>query len=243
MKKTLIIFLLLILSTGCASKKEPFDATAKFQEAEIYMKDMSFEKARKAYQEIQEKAPDKSYDPALMLRIADTYYGEEKYEEALVEYQAFLNYHPVHKDAPYAQYQIGMCNYEQFTTIDRDPEPVHTAIREFENLLQKFPNNPYEEQAKKYIAICRDRSAEYELYVARFYYKKDSYKAAAGRCEYILKKYPGIAAEKDALYLAGQSYVELGDREQALRSFDMLVKKYPAMAGAVAPYLHKLQPK
>ena len=88
------------------------------------MKSGDFEEARKEYQLIQEKSPEKAYDAVLMLRIADTYFGEKKYSEAQVEYQAFLNYHPVHKDAAYAQYQIAMCSYRELTSIDRDPCPT-----------------------------------------------------------------------------------------------------------------------
>jgi outer membrane protein assembly factor BamD len=116
-----------------------------------------------------------------MLRIADTYFGEEKYDEARVEYQAFLNYHPVNKDAAYAQFQVAMCSYSQLTTIDRDPEPVHTAVKEFEILKTRYPKSAYEEQATRYLALCRDRLAAYELYVGRFYHKKGSYPAAAAR--------------------------------------------------------------
>ncbi len=152
-----------------ASKPPPYDAVAVFKEAEENMRNEAYEKARKGYQQMQEKSPDKSYDAVLMLRIADTYYGDEKYSEALVEYQAFLNYHPVHKDAAYAQYQIAMCSYKELLTIDRDPAPAHAVIREMRKLLDKYPKSGYEEQARKYISICTDWIAEYELYVAHFY--------------------------------------------------------------------------
>jgi len=125
-----------------------------------------------------------------MLRIADTYYGEEKYAEAQVEYRAFINFHPVHRDASYAQYQVGMCSYQEITTIDRDPALTRTALKEFQALLTKYPGSPYEEEATKYITICRDKLAEYELYVGRFYHKKGSYLAAVGRLEKLLKDYP-----------------------------------------------------
>jgi len=239
MKKILIIMLFALLA-GCTPKEPPFDAVAVFREAEENMRAESFEKARKGYQQIQEKSPDKSYNADLMLRIADTYYGEEKYSEAQVEYQAFLNYHPVHKDAAYAQYQIAMCYYNELTTIDRDPAPSHAVIREMRKLLDKYPRSGYEEQARKYIAICTDRIAEYELYVAHFYYKKGSYKAAAGRCEALLKNYPGSHAEKDALYYAGLSYLERGERDLARAKFETLVEKYPAMKNTAMPYIQKL---
>jgi outer membrane protein assembly factor BamD len=232
--------LLLVLFAGCAAKEPPFDAAAVFKEAEESMRTEAFEKARKGYQQIQEKSPDKSYDADLMLRIADTYFGEEKYSEAQVEYQAFLNYHPVHKDAAYAQYQIAMCSYKDLTTIDRDPAPAHTVIKEMRRLLEKYPKSGYEEQAKKYIAICTDWIAEYELYVARFYYKKGSYQAAKGRCETLLKNYPGSRSEKDALYYAGLSYRELGENDLARARFETLAQKYPAMKKTALSYIEKL---
>ncbi len=233
--------LLVIVLAGCAEKKGVFDAAAVFKEAEGNMHKGSFEKARKGYQEIQEKSPDKSYDAALMLRVADTYYGEEKYEEALVEYQAFLNYHPVNKDAAYAQYQVAMCSFNQFTTVDRDPSSTRTALKEFQKLLQKYPKSIYEEDARGKISICLDRSAEYELYVGQFYYKKGAYQSAIGRFEKLLKEYPGSSAEKDALYYAGLSYADRGDREQALTALNTLVKKYPSMQRNVGPLMARLQ--
>ncbi len=238
MKKILTICLLMILA-GCA-KEPPFDAVRVFKEAEESMRTEAFEKARKGYQQIQEKSPDKSYDADLMLRIADTYFGEEKYSEAQVEYQAFLNYHPVHKDAPYAQYQIAMCSYKELTTIDRDPAPARAVVKEMRKLLEKYPKSGYEEQARKYIAICTDWLAEYEFYVAHFYYKKGSYKAAAGRCEGLLKSYPDSRSEKDALYYAGLSYKELGDKDLARARFETLAQKYPAMKKTALSFIDTL---
>jgi outer membrane protein assembly factor BamD len=240
MKKILYIVIVSLLA-GCASKPPPpYDAVVVFKEAEENMQKEAYEKARKGYQQMQEKSPDKSYDAVLMLRIADSYYGDEQYSEALVEYQAFLNYHPVHKDAAYAQYQVAMCSYKELLTIDRDPTPAHAVIREMRKLLDKYPKSGYEEQARKYIAICTDWIAEYELYIARFYHKKGSYKAAAARCEKLLHDYPGSPSEKEALYYAGLSYMELGERDLARAKFETLAQKYPAMKETALSHIHKL---
>jgi len=238
----IITILLLALLAACA-KEPPFDPVEKFKDAEDKMQRFKYEDARKAYQEIQEKAPDRSYDADIMLRIADTYYGEEKYAEALVEYQAFLNFHPVHRDASYAQYQVAMCSYNDLTTIDRDPSVTRTALKEFQALLTKYAGSPYDEEAKKYVVICRERLAEYELYVGRFYYKKGAYRAAIGRLEKLLKDYPGLPAEKEALYLLGLSHSELGEREKAIVTFETLAAKYPDMAKEAHGLIEKLRPK
>jgi outer membrane protein assembly factor BamD len=239
MKKSLPVLLLFVLLSGCAEKNEVFDAAAAFSTAEQSMQKGDYGKARKAYQEIQEKAPEKSYDPAVMLRIADTYFGEEKYEEAFVEYQAFLNYHPANKGAPYAQFQLALCSYNQLSTIDRDPELTRAALREFQTLLRKYPGSSYEEQAKEYIAVCLDRLAQYEFYVARFYQKKGAYRAAIGRFEKLLAEYPGASVEKDALFDIGASYLNVGDRDQAKAKLDMLARKYPSMAEKAASLMER----
>ncbi len=240
MKKIFSILFLVVLA-GCAGKEPPFDPVKAFRDAEEDMRKENFEKARKNYQAIEEKSPDKSYDAVLMLRVADTYYGEQKYSEALVEYQAFLNYHPAHRDAAYAQYQIAMCSYNELNTIDRDPAPAYAVVKEMRKLLEKYPKSGYEDEAKKYIAICRDWIADYELYVARFYYKKDSYKAAITRCEKLLRDYPGSKAEKEALYYAGLSYTELGEKDKARARFETLAQKYPAMKKTAMAHIEKLQ--
>lgn len=241
MKKTLLILSLLAFISGCAGKEPPFDAVAVFKKAEEDMRKEAFDTARKGYQDIQEKSPDKSYDAVLMLRIADTYYGEEKYGEAQVEYRAFLNYHPVNKEAAYAQYQVALCSYNELTTVDRDPAPAHAVIKELRTLLDKYPQSGYEELARKYVSICTDWIAEYELYVARFYHKKGAYRAAASRCEKLLADYPGSSSEKDALFYAGLSYSELGERDLARARFETLAIKYPAMKEEAASLLKKAQ--
>jgi outer membrane protein assembly factor BamD len=156
-----------------------------------------------------------------------------------VEYQNFLNYHPANKEAPYAQYQLALCSYNQMSTIDRDPEMTRAALREFQALLKKYPGSNFEEQAGNYIAICLDRLAQYEFYVARFYGKKGSTRAAIGRLEKLLADYPGSSVEKDALFEAGAAYLKAGERDKARAMLETLGRKYPSMAEEAASLMEK----
>jgi outer membrane protein assembly factor BamD len=239
MKKLFFILFFALLS-GCASTNAPFDPVTVFEDAEKSMREENYEEARKKYQELQEKSPDKSFDAVIMLRIADTFYGEEKYEEALVEYQNFLNYHPVNKDAVYAQFQVAMCSFQQLSTIDRDPETTRTALREFQKLIEKYPKSVYHEKAEKNIVMCKDRLAEYELYVGKFYFRKRAYTSALGRLDVLLRDFPGSSSEKEAIYYKGLAHFELGERPQARSALETLVRKYPSMTGEVMPLLDKL---
>jgi TolA-binding protein len=62
-----------------------------------------------------------------------------------------------------------------------------------------------------------------------------------GRCEKLLRDYPGSSAEKDALYYAGLAYRELGEKGRARAAFETLSRKYPAMKETALALIHKLE--
>ena len=49
--------------------------------------------------------------------------------------------------------------------------------------------------------------------MGRFYHKKKAYQSAVDRLEKLLQDYPGSSAEKEALYYAGLSHMELGQKK------------------------------
>jgi TolA-binding protein len=55
-----------------------------------------------------------------------------------------------------------------------------------------------------------------------------------------LKNYPGSRAERDGLYYAGLSYLELGEKDLARARFETLAEKYPAMKKTAMSYIQKL---
>src|SRR3990172_9495949 len=146
MKKTLIT-LLLVLLAACGSKEVPFDPVVRFNEAEELMRKESFEKARAAYQEIQEKAPDKSYNADIMLRVADTYFGQEKFEEALKEFEKLLRKYPRSVYEEEAGKSAAICR-EQLAAYELYVERFYykkgsykASIGRAEKLLKEFPES------------------------------------------------------------------------------------------------------
>jgi outer membrane protein assembly factor BamD len=56
----------------------------------------------------------------------------------------------------------------------------------------------------------RNRLAEYEVNVARYYVKRGAYLAAAQRAQNVIEQYDGAPAEKSALDVLRVSYQRLG---------------------------------
>lgn len=170
---------------------------------------------------------EKNYDPNVIIKRAEAFFDKENYPEAIIEYQHFLDLHRVHTLASYAQFKLGESHYKMATTVDRDLEPVRKAIEAFEKLRKEFPGSRYEQEAVERTRACHDLLAQHAFFVGEFYYRRESYLAAAYRFEGILKNYPDMAVVPDAMYYLALSYNELGADEWAREKLIVLAEKYP----------------
>jgi outer membrane protein assembly factor BamD len=228
-----VILIALSVFAGCAffkeAIKEPeFDPEKSFEEANELMEDGFHEKARELLEDIMVKDPSRKYSTLARIRIGDTYFEEELYDEAIVEYESFLDLHPYHKYAPYAQYKVAMSYFNRIRTVDVSYSWAKWALREFRKLQERYPRNPYMDSVDGRIRTCNRILAEYEFYVGDFYFKKGAYNAAAERFGGLIRTYPDSKKESEALYYLGLSYMNIGDKEKAIFYLGSLVDKFPA---------------
>lgn len=171
---------------------------------------------------------EKNYDPNVIMKRAEAFFDKEEYAEALVEYQHFLDLHRGHTLAPYAQFKIGMSFFKMSKSIDRDPAPLTKAQDAFEKLMKEYPGSKYQAEAIEKIKACNDLLAQSYYFVGQFYYRRESYLAAAYRFESIVKKFPEMEVAPDALYYLALSYSELGANDWAHDKLVQLAQQYPA---------------
>ena len=112
-------------------------------------------------------------------------------------------------------------------TVDRDPEPMQKAITALEKMRRDYPGNRYEQRAQQKIQECHEWLAQTYLLVGQFYYRRESYLAAAHRFEQIVKVYPDKPSAPEALYYLALSYHHLGADEWAHQELVLLAQKYP----------------
>ncbi len=162
-----------------------------------------YEKAFKKFEEIRDRYPFSEFSLLAELKMADCKYYLQDYEEAADLYQAFEDDHPTNEAIPYVMFQIGMAHFRTIDTIDRDTTGATEAIEAFSRLLRAYPDSPYTEEAQARITAARNFLAGHELYVANFYLKREEYKQAAGRLQYILDNYSDtVVAEQSRELLA-----------------------------------------
>ncbi len=235
-KHTYCLYLLIFfIVSACSTDKAglngapPFDPEASFRQANDLIKERDYEDAREMLETIKAKDASRKYAVLAGLRIADTYFEEGLYEEATVEYESFLNIHPYHKHAPYAQYKLAMCYFKRIKTVDVSYSWAQRALHEFKRLRQHYPRNPYMDIIDNKIKTCKNILAEHEFYVGKFYFDKGSYEAALNRFSAMLGNYPDSKKESDALYYLALSYKHLGQKGMAMNTLTELIDKYPSI--------------
>jgi outer membrane protein assembly factor BamD len=224
-----VLFAIASLSWGCAlfREKKELNAEQNYNLGLEQFQDEDYSDAIPYFQKILENYPFSIYAIQAELKIAESYFYDEKYVEALVHLQGFEELHPTNDQIPYVIWMKASSYYEQFSSIDRDVSALENARRELEELQQRFPASPYTEKAAPLLAKVLHGLARHDFYVARFYYRDAEFQAALFRLYGILDAYQGQDVTDRTIYYIGKCHYFLQDQEEALKAFQTLLRLYP----------------
>ncbi len=154
-------------------------------------------------------------------------YEGAKYDDAITASKRYLQRHPASKDAAYAQYLMAMSQYKQIPDVTRDQERSERALVALQELVQKYPNSEYTNDAKSKIQITRDQLAAKEMEVGRFYLEKRSFPAAINRFRDVISKYQTTRHTEEALERLVEAYMALGITAEAQNAAAVLGHNFP----------------
>jgi outer membrane protein assembly factor BamD len=230
--KSIIIFssLLTLLFSSCSSneKKESETAEAAFAKAKEYEKDESYLQAIDKYNEVKNKFPYSNLAVQAELAIADIRFKEESWPEAQAMYQLFKELHPKHPNIPFVTHRLGLSYFNQLpTTIDRDLGVATQAITTFDEVIARFPNSEYIQEAREKKLSAQKMLAEKEIYIADFYFKKGQWLSALGRYEGVLAKHSGYGFDEKALARSVICSQKSKDEKKAKTLLEKLKTSFP----------------
>ncbi|MEK7285852.1 MAG: outer membrane protein assembly factor BamD [Nitrospirota bacterium] len=165
--------------------------------------------------EYADNTTDTIYDPLLLLKRGEAFRVKEDYPRAATEYARFLELHPTHRMASFAQYFLAESYAQQVDTTDRDPESARHALYAFHQVVTKYPDSVYAKDAEKKIAGLMVHEMEYQFRIGYFYYKKKAYPAAIARFENLIREAAHGEITEKTLYYLSLSHHQSGNREQA----------------------------
>jgi outer membrane protein assembly factor BamD len=212
----LMIVGLVFLLSGCSlltgffpKKQSSSTPEGSYNNAMLLLNKKKYEEAAKEFRAFKEQYPLSELTTTVEMRLADSLFFDKKYLEAFFQYEEFKKLHPIHQEIPYATYQMAMCHFKQILSVDRDQAQTHKSIELFRVVAENYPQSPYAEQARGKIAICQRQLADHEFYIGNFYLKKKKYRAALGRFEGILQKYPNSGLETKLQQLISKCRTEI----------------------------------
>ena len=130
---------------------------------------------------------------------ASAYYKDQKYDDAILSLDRFIKYPPGNQDTPYAYYLKALCYYEQIVTVDKDQSNTAKAKEAFEQVINRFPDSEYAQDAKLKIDLTNDHLAGKEMEVGRYYLKQKNYLSALNRFSVVVNEYQTTSHIEEAL--------------------------------------------
>ena len=179
------------------------------------------------FDEVERQHPYSEWARRAQLMSAFSYYVARDYTSAIRAAQRFLSIHPGNKDAPYAQYLIALCYYEQISDVQRDQAITLQAKQALTEVIRRYPSSGYAADAQLKLDLVNDQLAGKEMTIGRFYQKSGRWLASTLRFREVVDEYQTTSHTAEALYRLTESYLAIGLPEEAKKSAAVLGANYP----------------
>ena len=183
--------------------------------------------ASKKFNAIDRQHPYSEYGRKALVMGAFSDYRQGKYEEAINSGKRYVQLYPTDPDAAYAQYIVGLSYFRQIRDVTQDQKESRRAIEAMEEVVQRWPDSQYVEDAKAKIRFARDQLAGKEMQVGRYYLERREYIAGIKRFRYVVEHYSNTRHVEEALARLTESYYAMGLTSEAQTAAAVLGHNYP----------------
>lgn len=220
----LAVVLSAVAVSGCKSRGADFDMKGSperiHQEATRDLANGNFPAAIQKLELLEARFPFSEPARQAQLDLIYAYYKNREAESAIDQADQFIRENPTHPRVDYAYYIKGLVYFEsganalerlfRADVTQRPPQEARKSFQAFQTLVQQYPKSPYAADARQRMVYLRNRLADYEVHVARYYMKRGAYVGALNRARGLIETYDGAPAVLEALDIGAQAYRRLG---------------------------------
>ena len=238
-----VFLLAAIVLAGCGAFKGDVDKTAGwsaerlYKEAHSEVTDRNWKEARTHLEALESRYPFGGYAQQALIELAYVNWRDDEPEQALAAIDRFQQQYPNHEGTDYMLYLKGLITFTPpsaaFTKItrqdpsERDPKGLRESYEAFNELIKRYPDSRYTDDAKKRVAWLVNTLADNEVHVAQYYYERHAYLAAVNRAQTVITDFQGVPAAEKALYIMYMSYDKLNMPELRDDAKRVLDKNFP----------------
>ena len=179
--------------------------------------------AAKKFNEAELLYPQSDWAPKSALMAAYSYYSQSYYKETIFEIERYLKTYPNHKNIDYAHFLLAMCYYETVVDEKRDLEPLLKAKKQFEFIMNNFPNTDFSMDSKYKLDLIYDKLAGKEMFIGNHYIKKGKWIPAINRFKNVVENYSTTVYVEEALHRLVEIHYKIGLTQES--------KKYAKLLG------------
>jgi outer membrane protein assembly factor BamD len=228
-----LVFQLAACTTTPKDEAPISNAERLYKEAKEDIDSGSYERGIKALERIEGLAAGTLLAQQALLDLAYANWRSGERAAGLTAIERFIKLNPSSPALDYALYLRGVINFNDNLGLlgsvfnqelsERDQRAARDAFQAFKQLSDQFPLSRYTPDAKLRMAFIVNSLATYETHVARYYYRRGAYVAAASRAQGAVTEYQAAPAAEEALFIMMQSYDKLelpalrDDAERVLR--------------------------
>jgi len=213
----------LLATAGCRTHRDKnlnkSSPEVLYKKAHQSLNSYDFQTAIKTYESLTARFPFTDQARQARLDLIYAYYRAGEGESATDAAETFIRENPTHPRVDYAWYIKGLVDFERTPNAmehlfrvdltQRPPSTARKAFSAFRTVVEQYPKSEYAHDALQRMIYLRNRLASYEVHVARYYYKRGAYVAAAQRAKGCVDNFDGAPAVQEALQLMIQSYDRL----------------------------------
>ncbi len=216
----LLLLSVLLTTSGCGIIDYFFLPVPEDTAQELYeigaeaMKEKDYYTAIHYFSTLKDRYPFSPYTPQAELSLADAYFLNTDYMEAMEAYQEFEAMHPRHQEMPYVLLQIGVSAYNSFQSIDKPQDQIGEGLQYLYRLRESYPGTEQAQIAEEYILKLRRILAEREIFVADFYWRAERYGPAWKRYQFVTDNFSDLEDLNEYAMRKGQlSYLRYQKQE------------------------------
>jgi TolA-binding protein len=165
-----------------------------------------YDHSAELFVEFIKKYPDDDKIKDVKLRLADCYYGSKNYSAASKIYKELFSTGKTDLNDPFTYFQYAQSLFKG--------GEANSAIAEFGNLQQKYPESPY---------------ADKSLYLIGWInFQQNNYIDAITKYSYVLSVYPASTLRPAIYYSIGDAYYNLENYDSAIVNYQKVLAEYPS---------------
>lgn len=226
-----------LLLSACMSSDNDLDLSTYVEQTEpadqLYNQGLAnlsagrLKEASRKFDAIDRQHPYSEYARKSMVMGAFANYRQGNYDDAVNSAKRYLALYPSTEDAAYAQYIIGLCYFRQIRDVTQDQKELRRAIEAMQEVVDRWPEFEYVEDAKEKIRFARDQLAGKEMQIGRYYLERREYIAAIKRFRGVVEGYSNTRHVEEALARLTEAYYAMGLTSEAQTAAAVLGQNYP----------------